>query len=80
MAIPGSLIATFAVMRALDFTMNNVTMLALVLMVGVVIDDASSFLKTSFARSKKKGCRRSMRPSKEHERLAWRFWPRRCRW
>jgi HAE1 family hydrophobic/amphiphilic exporter-1 len=39
-AIPASIIATFAFMKAFDFTLNNVTMLALVLMVGVVIDDA----------------------------------------
>ena len=31
-AIPTSIIATFAMMRFLDFTLNNVTMLALVLM------------------------------------------------
>ncbi len=39
-AIPTSVIATFGMMRALDFTLNSVTMLALVLMVGIVIDDA----------------------------------------
>lgn len=47
-AIPASIIATFAVMRALNFTMNNVTMLALVLMVGVVIDDAIVVLENIF--------------------------------
>jgi len=35
-------------MRALDFTLNNVTMLALVLMVGVVIDDAIVVLENVF--------------------------------
>jgi HAE1 family hydrophobic/amphiphilic exporter-1 len=39
-AIPVSVVTTFGVMWALDFTLNGVTMLALVLMVGVVIDDA----------------------------------------
>jgi len=39
-AIPTSVIATFAVMKAFGFTLNSVTMLALVLMVGIVIDDA----------------------------------------
>jgi len=39
-AIPVSVVATFGVMWALGFTLNGVTMLALVLMVGVVIDDA----------------------------------------
>ena len=39
-AIPASIIATFGAMNAMHFTLNNITMLALVLMVGVVIDDA----------------------------------------
>ncbi len=40
LAIPASVITTFGLMWALGFTLNSVTMLALVLMVGVVIDDA----------------------------------------
>jgi HAE1 family hydrophobic/amphiphilic exporter-1 len=47
-AIPCSLISTFGMMRALDFTLNSVTMLALVLMVGVVIDDAIVVLENIF--------------------------------
>ncbi|MEK6336055.1 MAG: efflux RND transporter permease subunit [Acidobacteriota bacterium] len=47
-AIPCSLISTFGMMRALNFTMNSVTMLALVLMVGVVIDDAIVILENIF--------------------------------
>lgn len=47
-AIPASIIATFAVMKLFDFTLNNVTMLALVLMVGVVIDDAIVVLENIF--------------------------------
>jgi HAE1 family hydrophobic/amphiphilic exporter-1 len=39
-AIPVSVVATFGVMWVFGFTLNGVTMLALVLMVGVVIDDA----------------------------------------
>lgn len=39
-AIPTSVITTFALMWVFGFTLNSVTMLALVLMVGVVIDDA----------------------------------------
>ncbi len=54
-AIPGSIISTFAVMRFLDFTMNNVTMLALVLMVGVVIDDAIVVLENVFRLMEEKG-------------------------
>ncbi len=47
-AIPTSVVATFGMMWALDFTLNSVTMLALVLMVGVVIDDAIVVLENIF--------------------------------
>jgi HAE1 family hydrophobic/amphiphilic exporter-1 len=47
-AIPASVISTFGMMWALDFTLNGVTMLALVLMVGVVIDDAIVVLENIF--------------------------------
>jgi HAE1 family hydrophobic/amphiphilic exporter-1 len=47
-AIPASVVATFGMMEALDFTLNSVTMLALVLMVGVVIDDAIVVLENIF--------------------------------
>ncbi len=54
-AIPGSIISTFAAMRFLGFTLNNVTMLALVLMVGVVIDDAIVVLENVFRLMEEKG-------------------------
>jgi len=47
-AIPTSVISTFGMMWALDFTLNSVTMLALVLMVGIVIDDAIVVLENIF--------------------------------
>jgi HAE1 family hydrophobic/amphiphilic exporter-1 len=37
-AIPASVIATFGIMELLHFTLNSVTMLALVLMVSLVCD------------------------------------------
>jgi HAE1 family hydrophobic/amphiphilic exporter-1 len=40
LAIPISLIATFGLMWVLDYTLNTMTILALTLAVGVVIDDA----------------------------------------
>ncbi len=49
-AIPTSVIASFGVMYALGFTLNSVTMLALVLMVGIVIDDAIVVLENVFRR------------------------------
>lgn len=47
-AIPTSVIGTFGVMWALGFTLNSVTMLGLVLMVGIVIDDAIVVLENIF--------------------------------
>ncbi len=47
-AIPTSVISTFGMMWGLDFTLNSVTMLALVLMVGIVIDDAIVVLENIF--------------------------------
>jgi len=47
-AIPASVVATFGMMWALKFTLNSVTMLALVLMVGIVIDDAIVVLENIF--------------------------------
>jgi HAE1 family hydrophobic/amphiphilic exporter-1 len=47
-AIPTSTISAFGVMWTLGFTLNSVTMLALVLMVGIVIDDAIVVLENIF--------------------------------
>ena len=40
LALPVSVIATFTIMKAFDFTFNNMSMLALSLSVGILIDDA----------------------------------------
>jgi len=40
LAIPTSIIATFALLAALDLTLNMITLLGLTLSVGIVIDDA----------------------------------------
>jgi hydrophobic/amphiphilic exporter-1 (mainly G- bacteria), HAE1 family len=40
LAIPLSAIPTFAAMRALGFTLNNMSMLALALVIGILVDDA----------------------------------------
>src|SRR4051812_44805449 len=39
-AIPASIIATFTLLRVMNYTLNNFTMLGLVFAVGIVIDDA----------------------------------------
>jgi HAE1 family hydrophobic/amphiphilic exporter-1 len=54
-AIPTSVVATFGAMWALGFTLNSVTMLALVLMVGIVIDDAIVVLENIFRFVEEKG-------------------------
>ena len=54
-AIPTSVVATFGLMAAFDFTLNTVTMLALVLMVGIVIDDAIVVLENIFRFIEEKG-------------------------
>jgi HAE1 family hydrophobic/amphiphilic exporter-1 len=40
MAIPTSIIPTFLFMSRMGYTLNNITMLALILAIGIVIDDA----------------------------------------
>ena len=48
LAIPASLIATFTLMRAMDFTLNTMTLLGLTLAVGIVIDDAIVVLENVY--------------------------------
>src|SRR5947208_8062194 len=47
-AIPTSIVATFGLMAAMGFTLNQITMLALTLMVAIVIDDAVVVLENIF--------------------------------
>ena len=55
MAIPVSLIGTFTVMRAIGMTLNNMTLLALSLATGIVIDDAIVVLENVFRYVEEKG-------------------------
>ncbi|MSR64924.1 MAG: efflux RND transporter permease subunit [Verrucomicrobiae bacterium] len=48
LAIPTSIIGTFALMYLLGFTINNLTLLALTLAIGVVVDDAIVVLENAF--------------------------------
>jgi HAE1 family hydrophobic/amphiphilic exporter-1 len=54
-AIPSSLIATFAAMAYMGFTLNIITLLALTLAVGIVIDDAVVVLENIFRHMEEKG-------------------------
>ncbi len=54
-AIPTSIISTFTLMSVMGFTLNNITMLALVLSTGIVIDDAVVVLENIFRYAEEKG-------------------------
>jgi HAE1 family hydrophobic/amphiphilic exporter-1 len=54
-AIPTSLIATFGAMYAAGYTLNQITMLSLTLMVGIVIDDAIVVLENIYRYVEEKG-------------------------
>ena len=45
MALPFSILGTFSVMYVLNFSMNNISMMALILSVGFVVDDAIVMLE-----------------------------------
>ncbi|HEV8292621.1 MAG TPA: efflux RND transporter permease subunit [Tepidisphaeraceae bacterium] len=55
LSIPVSLVSTFMVMKWLGFTLNNITMLAMVLAVGIVIDDAVVVHENIFRWMEEKG-------------------------
>ena len=54
-AIPTSIIATFVLIRAMGYTLNNFTMLGLVFSVGIVIDDAIVILENIHRTMEEKG-------------------------
>ncbi|HEY6562059.1 MAG TPA: efflux RND transporter permease subunit [Polyangiaceae bacterium] len=54
-AIPISIVSTFGLMRYAGFTLNAITMLALTLAVGIVIDDAIVVLENIYRHIEEKG-------------------------
>jgi HAE1 family hydrophobic/amphiphilic exporter-1 len=54
-AIPVSIISAFSLMAIMHYTMNQITMLALTLMVGVVVDDAIIVLENIYRYMEEKG-------------------------
>ena len=48
LAIPVSIVGTFAIMYFLDFSINNLTLLALTLAIGIVVDDAIIVLENAY--------------------------------
>jgi HAE1 family hydrophobic/amphiphilic exporter-1 len=55
LAIPTSIVATFTLLRVMNFTLNNMTLLALTLAVGIVIDDAIVVLENIVRYIEEKG-------------------------
>jgi HAE1 family hydrophobic/amphiphilic exporter-1 len=55
LAIPTSIISAFALISALGYSLNQMTMLALTLMVGIVIDDAIVVLENIYRFVEEKG-------------------------
>jgi HAE1 family hydrophobic/amphiphilic exporter-1 len=55
LSIPTSLVGTFAFMYAMGFTINNFTMLGMILAVGIVVDDAVVVHENIFRHMEEKG-------------------------
>ena len=59
LAIPVSLIGTFAVMAGFGFSLNNLSMFGLVLAIGIVVDDAIVVVENVERHHGARACRRS---------------------
>ena len=79
-SIPTSIIATFGLIWYMGFTLNMLTMLALTLAVGIVIDDAIVVLENIYRFIEEKGMPPMEAASRPPGRSGWRCWRRRCRW
>ncbi len=55
LAIPTSIVAAFAIMYFLDFSINNFTLLALTLAIGIVVDDAIIVLENAYRHQEELG-------------------------
>jgi multidrug efflux pump len=55
LAIPASIVATFSVMYFLGFSINNLTLLALTLAIGIVVDDAIIVLENAYRHQEELG-------------------------
>ena len=79
-SIPTSIVATFALIWYMGFTLNMLTMLALTLSVGIVIDDAIVVLENIYRFIEEKGMPPMQAAVEATRRSAWRCWRPRCRW
>ncbi|MBI4513043.1 MAG: efflux RND transporter permease subunit, partial [Gemmatimonadetes bacterium] len=54
-AIPTSIVAAFFLLYAFDFTINNLTLLALILAIGIVVDDAIIVMENAYRHQEELG-------------------------
>jgi len=73
LALPMSVIGTFSVMYLLDYSLDNLSLMALTLSVGFVVDDAIVMLE-NIVRHMEMGRSLSRPLSMDRERLALRFY------
>ena len=71
-ALPMSLLLTFMAMRLLGYSLDNLSLMALTLAIGFLVDDAIVFLENT-VRLMEKGETRSRRPSRAPRKSASRF-------
>jgi HAE1 family hydrophobic/amphiphilic exporter-1 len=80
LAIPVSLMGAIAVIYFFGYTLNSLTLLALLLLIGVVVDDAIVVLENIFRHREEIDPDRSPPPSTAAARWSSPSSPRRCRW
>ena len=74
-ALPLSLLMTFIAMRVLGYSLDNLSLMALTLAIGFLVDDAIVFLENTVRRMERRREARSKRPSTAPRRSASRFCP-----
>ena len=79
-SIPTSIVATFGLIWYMGFTLNMLTMLALTLSVGIVIDDAIVVLENIYRFIEEKGMPPMKAAVEATGRSGWQCSRRRCRW
>ena len=87
-ALPLSLLLTFIAMRVLGYSLDNLSLMALTLAIGFLVDDAIVFLENTVRRMEQSARRRSTRHAQQrqgdqlHDPLddASRWRPCSCRW
>ena len=62
--MPVAIVGTFAMMAAMGFSLNNLSLFGLVLAIGIVVDDAIVVVE-NVERWLAEGCRRAKRPSRQ---------------